>query len=138
MHLTFLYGNLIPPIILLVVALKLHQRQKLPKLLLSGIVLVPLLGILPILFHYAGAERVDAMLSSVFPEANSPNGPGQFGGGNFDGIEVGPLYFFVWRLALSISGIGTFLLGLGIFKYSKSEAPLYQTHQPLSGHDDTV
>jgi hypothetical protein len=106
--------SIVPAVILLAVSLKLHQRQKLHRLLLSGIILVPLMSLPMMLLAVLGVERTQELLSQLFPEANNPNG--SFTSSyQVDRIEVGPVYLMVMQVSYLLPGIAMFVLGFGVF-----------------------
>lgn len=125
MELTYLLASTIPPLVLLTILLKYHQRQKLPKTLLVGSVLMPLLHLPQVLRMVVGTQRIQDWLFHLFPEANNPyNSSGTTI--LIDEVRVGELYSKLFSLSFSLHGIALLFLGLGFFLFAKEELRRHQ------------
>ncbi|MGB6222381.1 hypothetical protein [Haloferula sp.] len=120
MQLPYLLSSTIPPLVLLTVLLKYHQRRKLPKTLLLGSVLMPLLHIPQAIHMVVGTQQVQDWLFQIFPEANNPYSSA----GTtilIDQVRVGELYSRLFSLSFSLHSVALFFFGMGIFFFAKKE-----------------
>jgi hypothetical protein len=119
-----------PQFLLFLAAIKFHQRHKLPKLLIIGLTLA-LIFSLPTAFHLClGVERVQALLFELFPNANDPNGLTNETSYRIGDIAVGQVYLRFFEISHYIMSIPTFLTGLGVFQYARTEIRLAAPEHP--------
>ena len=111
-------GSILPPLVLLGLALKLHRKAKLPKLLLTGIILVPLALVPQVSMMALGPQRTQALLLELFPEANDPH-KDPSSTIQVEEVEVGPVYMAVMQLSYLPPSLALFLFGLGFFLFGK-------------------
>ncbi|MGB1130043.1 MAG: hypothetical protein ACPG4K_08330 [Haloferula sp.] len=114
-------GFFLPPLVLLLAALKLHRRKRLPALLMTGIVLVPLAIIPQTAFRAVNTEHLQAFLLKLFPEANKINSGG-FSSVLIDGTPVGPVYISLMQISHMAPALAFFLFGLGFFLLGRQTA----------------
>jgi hypothetical protein len=133
MQITYAIGIIVPPLILLMVALKLHQRIKLPTLLLTGIVLIPIFYLPQALMMIAGTERTQSFLLEIFPNANDPE-RAPFPGRTVYGLQVGQVLWILQNTSDLIPGLALFVFGIGFFLHGRHMARIKE-QTPISQID---
>ena len=123
-----LIGNLAPILILLGVVLKLHQRKRLPLLLVVGVVLLAVTMIPQAMLAVVGTERMQALLLDLFPVLNHPNRDPS-SSYSVDNVDVGEVYLVVMQLSFLLPGIAAFVFALGFFRHSRAQVRLTQQIQ---------
>lgn len=125
MNLFYLLSMSVPTVILLIAALKLHQRKKLPSLMLTGIILTPVFFLPQLMLSLVGMERIQESLLARFPVANDPEAS-SMSQLSIDGVTVGPVAMLVNQLSYSLPGIPALILGLGVLRHARQQVRLHQ------------